>query len=341
MPQFGDVLRGIGSALNPQVMQNVNAEEQQQRELALKAPAILMQIQQLQNETGFRQGIQKLGPNPKPDDIANLAMQFGKPEIATSILNHKEAQATRLQLAHDALQQRQEFLQQRTEDRTLDRQSREGIAAQMAQARSQQTDIANQMKLMGLDLRNQSIALRNEQFANTQEQQLQNQTTHFANTLQQNKVPQLSSSMTAANDLLKKYEGGSIPGFGAVSGSSAVPNLLRGEEAKNVRSAVQGVTNDLLNMYSGLAVTLPESERRSLEQMNRGDFTEADFRNAWPRVVNRFNSVMGSLKAGANPKAVEKYQSQPGAIKLEPITAAFGKTEKSVFDQADEILKGK
>lgn len=336
MASLGDTLRGLGSALNPEVYRTVEAENMQQND-----PTRLLHMQQLQNEVLFRQGIQKLGQNPKPDDIASLAMQYGKPEVATTILNHKEANATRLQLAHDAIQQRMDALQQRTEDQTLNRQSREAIAQQTAALREQQLGLSNEMRRMGLELRSQNLNLRNQMFENTQEQQLQNQTTKFANTLQQNKVPQLASSMTAANDLLKKYEGGSIPGFGALSGSSAVPNLMRSEEAKNVRSAVQGVTNDLLNMYSGLAVTLPESERRSLEQMNRGDFTEADFRNAWPRVVNRFNSVMGSLKAGANPKAVEKYQSQPGAIRLEPITAAFGKTEKSVFDKADEILRGK
>jgi len=324
MAGLGDTLRGLGSALNPEVYKTVEAENMQQND-----PTRLLHMQQLQNEVLFRQGIQKLGPSPKPDDIANLAMQFGKPEVATTILNHKEANAMRLQLAHDAIQQRVEALQQRTEDQTLNRQSREAIAQQTAALREQQLGVANEMRRMGLELRGQNLDLRNQMFENTQEQQLQNQTTKFANTLQQNKVPQLASSMTSANDLLKKYEGDSIPGFGAVSGSSAVPNLLRGEEAKNVRSAVQGVTNDLLNMYSGLAVTLPESERRSLEQMNRGDFTEADFRNAWPRVVNRFNSVMGSLKAGANPKAVEKYQSQPGAIKLEPITSAFTSKENT------------
>jgi len=324
MAGLGDTLRGLGSALNPEVYKTVEAENMQQND-----PTRLLHMQQLQNEVLFRQGIQKLGPSPKPDDIANLAMQFGKPEVATTILNHKEANAMRLQLAHDAIQQRVEALQQRTEDQTLNRQSREAIAQQTAALREQQLGVANEMRRMGLELRGQNLDLRNQMFENTQEQQLQNQTTKFANTLQQNKVPQLASSMTSANDLLKKYEGDSIPGFGAVSGSSAVPNLLRGEEAKNVRSAVQGVTNDLLNMYSGLAVTLPESERRSLEQMNRGDFTEADFRNAWPRVVNRFNSVMGSLKAGANPKAVEKYQSQPGAIRLEPITSAFTSKENT------------
>ena len=324
MAGLGDTLRGLGSALNPDVYRTVEAENMQQND-----PTRLLHMQQLQNEVLFRQGIQKLGPSPKPDDIANLAMQFGKPEVATTIMNHKEANAMRLQLAHDTIQQRIDALQQRTEDQTLNRQSREAIAQQTAALREQQLGYSNEMRQMGIELRKQNLDLRNQMFENTQEQQLQNQTTKFANTLQQNKVPQLASSMTSANDLLKKYEGDSIPGFGAVSGSSAVPNLLRGEEAKNVRSAVQGVTNDLLNMYSGLAVTLPESERRSLEQMNRGDFTEADFRNAWPRVVNRFNSVMGSLKAGANPKAVEKYQSQPGAIRLEPITSAFTSKENT------------
>lgn len=318
MASVGDVLRGLGSALNPDVYKTVEAENMQMQD-----PTRLLHIQQLQNEVLFRQGIQKLGPSPKPDDIANLAMQYGKPEVATTILNHKEANATRLQLAHDAIQQRMDALRQRTEDQTLNRQSREAIAAQTAALREQQLGLSNEMRRMGLELRGQNLDLRNQMFENTQQQQVQNQATKFANTLQQSKVPALSSSMTAANDLLKKYEDTSIPGFGAIEGSNKIPNLLRSGEATNVRSSVQAVTNDLLNLYSGLTVTLPEAERRELEQMSGGSFTEADFRKAWPRIVNRYNTVLGNLKAGTNSKALELYQSQPGAMKLDPLTPAF------------------
>lgn len=284
-----------------------------------------------QQEQGFRSGMEALGPSPTPEALAGVAAKYASPK---DVLAREQASADRkAQLSVmretaaarlDQAKQSADMVHEFRMGRLSDEQSRQVETARHNKAME---EIGNQYKALGLEMRSQGLELRKQQFDNTQEQQLQNQTTHFANTLQQNKVPQLASSMGAANDLLKKYENDSIPGFGAVSGSSAIPNLLRSEDAKNVRSAVQGVTNDLLNMYSGLAVTLPESERRSLEQMNRGDFTEADFRNAWPRVVSRFNSVMGSLKAGANPKAVEKYQSQAGAIKLEPITPAFQKSE--------------
>src|SRR3979490_540295 len=159
MAGFGDVLRGLGSALNPEVYKTVEAENMQQND-----PTRLLHLQQLQNEVLFRQGIQKLGPSPKPDDIASLAMQYGKPEVATTILNHKEANAMRLQLAHETIQQRIDALQQRTEDATLNRQAREAIAQQSATLREQQLGISNEMRKMGLELRGQNLDLRNQMF---------------------------------------------------------------------------------------------------------------------------------------------------------------------------------
>jgi hypothetical protein len=88
-------------------------------------------------------------------------------------------------------------------------------------------------------------------------------------------------------------------------------------------------------MYSGLAVTLPENERRQLEQMTSGQFSAQDLYNAWPTVINRYNSIKGNLVAGTPPDAVDIYKSRPGAMNLEPLKAAKGKrTERQIMQDA-------
>jgi hypothetical protein len=156
------------------------------------------------------------------------------------------------------------------------------------------------------------------------EKDINGQIERFSARLQTAKVAPLLESARVANDLLNNYADKDIPGLGLGVGSAMVPNAFRSTEANNVRSALKAVTNDLLSMYSGLAVTLPESERRELEQMQRGDFSVKDFKNAWPRVIGRMNAVLGNLKAGLAPEAVSTYQSRAGALNLDPLTPAFG-----------------
>lgn len=182
---------------------------------------------------------------------------------------------------------------------------------------------------VSLDLRRQGLVQQAERIDQQRNQFNDTRAEKLANELQQNKIPGLQSSIRTANEMLQKYADKDIPGFGLVEGSAKIPNAIRPAEATNVRSAVQAVTNDLLNLYSGLAVTLPEADRRELEQMNRGDFTNKDFKNAWPRIVGRFNSVLGNMRASASTEVVERYASRPGAMSLDPIQPAFAKPEKN------------
>lgn len=287
------------------------------------------------------EGISQLAPEDRtnPLKLAEVFMVNGDHATGAKYIDAFENRQARIQTARDALEGRLLQLQQMSQDKALDRASREQIAQQMDETRRQSQALMSQIAAGNQELKRISILQQGENQRINQDlkqnQQTNTQIGQFANHLQQYKIPGLVASVQSANDLLKKYEGGDIPGMGLISGSEKVPNVLRTQEANDVRSAIQGATNDLLNMYSGLAVTLPESERRDLEQMRGGNYTVEDFKNAWPRVVKRLNTVVGNMKASVPPKALEEYQARPGAMNMNPITPAFDKELPKVSNDAD------
>ena len=71
----------------------------------LQMQGALMQQEQmrqsLMREQGFRNELGKLGPNPDPQQAANLAMRFGKPEIAFQLFNQLEQRKSRETIAEE------------------------------------------------------------------------------------------------------------------------------------------------------------------------------------------------------------------------------------------------
>lgn len=286
------------------------------------------------DEQAFRSEVAGLGPNPDMGAVLNAAAKYGDPmrliELQMKSREREEAArdralqfATNLDLRQQGLDLQREQFGQRTADAQARQKFDEFYKTESLRLRQQQDALNGQLRQMGLEVRRQGQDLQVERINQAERDRRDRGVTGFANELQQNKIPALSASITTANDLLRQYEDKDIPGFGLVEGSSMVPGAVRGEESNRVRSSVQAVSNDLLNLYSGLAVTLPEGERRELEEMRGGNFTSQDFKTAWPRIVNRYNTVLGNLRAGASPEVLQEYQSRPGALKLDPLKAAF------------------
>lgn len=297
---------------------------------------------------------QEIASAATPEERAAVAAKFSGPDAVLKsqqdALNRqaqREATAAQyamvLQQRNDALEERKRQFDTTQASEAAKRQFEEWYKTEQLKNDQLFKGLNLQFQQMGLELKKQGNALQLQRFDREQRDKLDKSVTAFANELQQNKVPGLASSITSANDLLKKYEDGSIPGLGVFEGSKHIPEFLRGPEANNVRSSLQAVTNDLLNLYSGLAVTLPEAERRELEQMQGGKFTDIDFKNAWPRIVNRYNSVIGNLRAGQKEEVLREYQGRPGAMKLDPLTPAFVGTPEfaSEADAAKAAAEGK
>ena len=325
-------------------------DELKQVQGVMTLQGLLQQQQEKQRaaqlEQAFRSEVGALGPNPTQEQLATIGSRYAGPKElldthqksldrkATSDDRRATAEQNRAQMAmqfsqnleqrQQALDQRRDEFGQRTTDAAAKQQFEQWYKTESLKNQQTQQQLNAQLRGLGFEIQRQGQQLQLSRLDMAQLDRVDRGVTAFANELQQNKVPGLASSMTAANSLLKQYEDKpDIPGIGAVEGSAMLPNLFRGKESNNVRSALQAVANDLLNMYSGLAVTLPESERRELEQMRRGDFKEADFRNAWPRTVERYNGVVGNLTAGASPEVRRQYGSRPGAMRLDPIEPAF------------------
>jgi hypothetical protein len=280
-----------------------------------------MQAQKAKQQTLARQqqyqtALSGLGPNPDQAALIRLASQYASPDDVLKIHQGSLDRQAGLDAKKDADRIR---LEQQAQQNEMMHQFR---VSQTRNAEERNAEIARHNRAMeGLqaEFRRAGLQTRREQ-----------QVTAFANEIQQNKLPNLSASLTSANDLLRKYEGQQdIPGLGVVEGSKWIPGFMRSKEGANVKSALQAVSNDLLNLYSGLAVTVPESERRELEMMATGNFSEANFKDAWQRTVNRYNTVIGNMGASVSPEILGEYQGRPGAMSLKPLTPAFaGETTK-------------
>lgn len=140
----------------------------------------------------------------------------------------------------------------------------------------------------------------------------------FSEDLQKNKFPQTMASVRVLNDTLSKYTPATLPGVG-YGKNFDMANVALSPKGKLVKSQIQAVTNDLLNMYSGLAVTVPEDLRRSLEMMKSPQFSAEDFYAAWPTVVNRMNDMVGNATAGTPKEVLDAYSARPNAPKIDRI----------------------
>lgn len=330
-------LRQAGRTLSPEVNQVVSSQEaaddQMGKQLGLMAlqsriaqntPQAQAQLEALKNDKLFREAATKLEPGDYAG-LAQAAATYGKPEIASQLYKAQEDRAARVAKAIDDNETKKTALEQLHETRLAGITNAEQRNAEIIRHNQMTEQLTQQNNSLNASLKQMGFELKAGQLTQQQDQKNNVAVAAFTNHMQQYKLPGLMSSITQANNLLEKYKDSDIPGFGVVTGSTKYPNVLRTEEQNNVRSAVQAVTNDLLNMYSGLAVTVPEEDRRALESMSRGDFTNADFKNAWPRIVTRFNEVTGNMAAGLSPEQRKVYESRPGAVDLKPIKPAFQK----------------
>lgn len=150
-------------------------------------------------------------------------------------------------------------------------------------------------------------------------QRLNQQTNKLAQGLTQNKMPQVGMAINTLNNTLSKIDNpDQLPGMGYLKNLPGSAFFLS-PEGKNFKSQVQGLTNDLLSMYSGLNVTLPEEERRNLEMMTSGKYSSSDFVREWPRIIQRYNAVKNGFLGGFTKETKAQYASN-GGFNLDDMT---------------------
>lgn len=122
-------------------------------------------------------------------------------------------------------------------------------------------------------------------------------------------IPDLDSAMGSLEDILKPYEGKDIPGMGA---TGFLPSALVSQDAKKVRQAVAAVSNRLLKVRSGSAVTDQEFQRFGQELGTYLGATDAELMRAIPLIRQTMTAAQNSIFAGYDPEIVDVYKGRLG-----------------------------
>ena len=362
---FGDVLRGLGSVLSPQVMQQVEAErareaatqqqmggmvlqdrfaqarEQRALETQKASPEYQMKIDALKNEQNFRVGASKLDPNAPDyyDNMAKLATQNGKPEVAASIFKAKEDRAGRLQSAAEAVQFKRDKLEsdnKLAQERLTDSRDRQAwqqtYQQQMLGLHSQNAGINQQLRMMGLEIQRSGqemkLAQINQTNTDRDEKQIEAQIGKTADRMKD--VQPVWTSAKQLNGILSRYTPDEVPGLGYAKNTNNGKLFLSGE-GQDVSSSVKLFGNSVLKAMSGAAVTAPEEVRLMAAQMADGRYSAKEFYIAWPKMSAWVNDQMSLATAGLTPAAKAKFLDRTG-IKIDPIIPRFTFDGKQLVD---------
>lgn len=344
MAGFGDVLRGLGSVLNPQVNQDVEgeyqkriAQQQQMQQFALgqlvkgvesgavdpsklppqlqgivgQSPETQARVQALKNEQGYRDALSQLGPGANEDQVAQIAVKFGKPEVAAAYAKAKEDRAARIQTAADALEMRRAQLDQQRElalQRAADQRERDAINAgfrQQSLALQGQIAASNaELKRLGLNIQQQSLDQK-------QGQQTNKQVTQLGAALEKANLPEADAVIGKVEEVLSKRP--DVADY--LSGpKSVIPDFALPSDITEGKQAFQKLFNITLKNRSGAAVTNQELERLKSE-FGAGVFkTAPQLRQAVEQARSIINKHYASVAAGFGPDALKEYNDNAKAI---------------------------
>ena len=336
MAAFGDVLRNLGSVLNPQVERELGAEDLQRNQIAQQvglmrlqqqfqqnSPQYQAQMEQIQNEKGFRQAASTLDPNDPlyPAKMAKAAMQFGKPEIAANLYKAQEDRAAKIQAQQDAndikkltLQQTHELTMSRLSGEAERRAETERHNRKMEALQAQNASMNNALKLMMLEFQQQKLG-------QVQDQQLQGQVKNLAKAIEGAKLNESNVVLKNAEDQIAKNP--KILEYATGLGSSA-PDFMLPTDVALGRQAITKVFNIDLKNRSGAAVTVPEYDRLK-EEYGKGLFKTPDqLKGAIEKARTIINDHYRSVAAGFDPKVLQAYNDNLAGLGGMPVITPKG-----------------
>ncbi len=315
--EIAGLLRGMGSVLNPQVAQEVNQQDLQKRELQMRLPQALMQMEALKNEQGFRQ--EASAAQGDPVKLAGAAVKYGKPELAANLYNQQEQRAARLQTAQVEAQRRQSELELRMADKALDRESKERLAAQADETK-------RMLAGLQVELGRSNQQLKQMQFQATADKKLQADTQRLQGALEKANLPQADTVLADVESIINNKP----DSLEYVSGpKSVLPDWMAGKDATDARQAFAKLFNITLKDRSGAAVTNQELERLKKEFGSGAFKTSEQIKNAVEKARGIINNHYASVAAGFGPEALKGYNENirqfGGKVVIDPDKA--GKVE--------------
>lgn len=308
MANLADALRGMGSVLNPQVAQEVAAEDKQQqgmqnqigmlmlqKKLQEQSPEYQAKLEALNNEKNFR--LAAADAQGDPVKIASAAAQFGKPELAVSLYNQQEARAARLQTAKDALEMKQQTLQAQIDQKNLDREQREKFNTMMAEMKRQGLALQTEIAKGNQDLKRM-------QFGMKADQNLQKNVQQLGGALEKANLPEADAVLGNVEDALKKN-----PDLAEyLSGpKSLLPDMVVGDDIAAGRQAFHKLSNITLKNRSGAAVTNQELDRLKQEFATGAFKTPQQLQKAVDQARDIINKHYTSIAGGFGKEALDAY----------------------------------
>jgi hypothetical protein len=333
---FGDVLRGLGSVLNPQVAQELGAEDRQQAQAAQQmgmlglqqrfqqaqeqraqqrleaSPQYQAQLEALKNEKLFREEV--AGAGGDMTKVASAAVKYGKPELAINLFNQQEQRAARAQQAAEAVETRRLQLTQAHEanlQRIADGKERqaeiarhnkamEALTAQGHQARQEALNLGHSVRLLQLELAGNKAEVEKLRRVDTE-------TTRLSAALEKANLPEADAVLGQVEKALEVAP--KVAEY--ISGpKSLLPDLAVPDEVKFARQAFQKLFNITLKNRSGAAVTLPELDRLKQEFATGAFKTPQQLTAAVGQARAIINKHYASVASGFAPGVLGSYNER-------------------------------
>lgn len=351
MAGFGDVLRGLGSVLNPQVNQEVEADyaRKQAQQQALQqfalgqlvkgvesgaiapdrlpaplqglvgvSPEAQARMEALKNEKGYREALAGLGDNPTEDQIAQTAVKFGKPEVAAAYAKTREDRAARLQQAAELLSMKRDQAERDHEIKLQTAKTAEERAAETARhnrviegLQAQNATLGAEFKRLNLNLQQQGLNIQRDKVAQAGNQQVQKQVAQLGAALEKANLPEADAVIAKVEEVLSKAP--QVAEY--LSGpKSVIPDMALPADITEGKQAFQKLFNITLKNRSGAAVTNQELERLK-QEFGAGVFkTPQQLRNAVEQARNIINKHYASIASGFGKDALDAYNENAKAV---------------------------
>jgi hypothetical protein len=278
MRGFGDVLRGLGSVLNPQVAQELAAEDRQQGQVAnqiglmglqqrmqQQSPEYQARLESLKNEKMFREEI--AGANGDLTKIAGAAVKYGKPELAVNLYNQQEQRAARLQQSAEAIELRKVQMQQAHEmalQRIQDGQQRQEEVKRhnlaMESLNAQNAALNAEIKRQGLMLQGLGVQLQRESLDLKKAQEGAGGLTP-ENAGKVAMSQQAVEGITKAKGMLFDKDGNFNSKLAAMISTPGFAGLPFSSDARVARTALRNAVEAKLRIETGAAATESEVNR--------------------------------------------------------------------------------
>jgi len=298
----------------------------------------------LRNKQALQQGLQSANERANQYNILNfVAQNANNPILAKSIgglSQAAQAQNTPVKLdkglyvpstgdyyeSPGVAEEKEADRQQRLFGAASAAAARTQAAQSQAEARQYAADQARESRILAASIAAQGrgtndemarlrLQMAQDKFAQQKQDAEDKSVTKFSQTLEKAGVPEFEQALQTAENTIKNYKSGTLPGYGRILGS--VPGFALSNEGQAVRADLAQAANVLLKSRSGAAVTDQEMKRFLQEVGTGGGMSEETLRRGWANLRKSFDAKKSGILAGVDDATLDAYNSRSPTVSLQ------------------------